>query len=101
MVSDIVLTTPLPDVLAENLLAYVGCVSGAILLSDYEKQIKAAGFETVKVDQENGGLVELWLTDPDSDAILANAQMTQEEAADIGRGILSAKISGVKPTVVA
>ncbi len=97
MVSDIVLTKPLPTALAESLLAYVGCVSGAILLSDYEKQIADAGFESITVDQENGRLVELWLTDPDSVAILVNAQITREHAVEIGGGILSAKIAGVKP----
>ncbi len=100
MVSDIVLTKPLPTVLAEDLLAYVGCVSGAILISDYEQQIKTAGFDAIVVEQESGGLVEMWLTDPASEAILANAQMTRDEAAEIGSGILSAKISGVKPATM-
>jgi len=97
MVSDIVLTKPLPTVLAESLLAYVGCVSGAILLGDYEEQIADAGFESITVDQENGGLVGLWLTDPDSEAILENVQITREQAVEVGGGILSAKIAGVKP----
>ena len=34
-VSDIVLTAPLPEAIADSIAAYVGCVAGASLLDDY------------------------------------------------------------------
>jgi hypothetical protein len=48
-VSDIALKRPLPDELARDVMAYVGCIAGAILLSDYEKGLRQAGFEAVRV----------------------------------------------------
>ncbi|MCY2968278.1 MAG: arsenite methyltransferase [Planctomycetota bacterium] len=47
--SDIALKQPLPDDLARDLMAYVGCVAGAILVADYEAGLKGAGFEEVAV----------------------------------------------------
>lgn len=97
MVSDIVLTKPLPEALANDLLAYVGCISGAILLGDYLEQIEAVGFENIQANRENGDLVEVWLSDPSSEAILESAKITEAEARDASSDVLSAKISAVKP----
>ena len=35
--------------MGEDILAYVGCIAGAILVSDYERMLKEAGFESVQV----------------------------------------------------
>lgn len=48
-ISDIALKKPLPQELAENLLAYVGCISGAIPIDVYEHGLRAAGFDAVAV----------------------------------------------------
>jgi len=48
-VSDIVLKKPLPDDLARDVSAYVGCIAGAITASDYERGLRDAGFEHVAV----------------------------------------------------
>lgn len=48
-VSDIALKQPLPPELAESVMAYVGCVAGALLISDYERMLKRAGFQTVQI----------------------------------------------------
>jgi SAM-dependent methyltransferase len=44
-VSDIVLTKPLPPVVAENLAAYVGCIAGAAQKDDYLAMMRDAGFD--------------------------------------------------------
>jgi SAM-dependent methyltransferase len=49
MVSDIVLTKDLPREIVENVEAYTGCVSGAVLMDEYIAAIKNAGFTDVKV----------------------------------------------------
>ncbi|HJT77662.1 MAG TPA: arsenite methyltransferase, partial [Gemmataceae bacterium] len=36
-VSDIALKKPLPEELARDVLAYVGCIAGAVLITDYER----------------------------------------------------------------
>jgi arsenite methyltransferase len=48
-VSDIALKQPLPPELADDLLAYAGCISGAILVDDYRQQLHEAGFEAVGI----------------------------------------------------
>jgi SAM-dependent methyltransferase len=48
-VSDIALKKELPAEVGQNLLAYVGCIAGAISFSDYERWLKDAGFEAVKL----------------------------------------------------
>ncbi len=48
-VSDIALKQPLPSEIGENLLAYVGCVAGAISVEDYRRGLLEAGFEHVEI----------------------------------------------------
>jgi len=48
-VSDIALKRPLPPEINENLLAYVGCVAGAIPIEEYRAGLLAAGFAHVEV----------------------------------------------------
>jgi arsenite methyltransferase len=49
VVSDIVLERPLPEPLAADLLAWVGCVAGAELRSDYFGKLAAAGLADVEI----------------------------------------------------
>lgn len=48
-VSDIALKKTLPMDLAEDLMAYVGCIAGAIPIDDYRRQLREAGFAAVEV----------------------------------------------------
>lgn len=48
-ISDIALKKPLPDRLAENLTAYVGCIAGAIEVAEYVNGLREAGFSSVDV----------------------------------------------------
>ncbi len=48
-VSDIALKKPLPDELSHDLLAYVGCIAGAISLQDYDRGLREAGFQAVQI----------------------------------------------------
>lgn len=47
--SDIALKQPLPPELGEDLMAYVGCIAGAVLIDDYRRQLNDAGFSHVEV----------------------------------------------------
>ena len=49
-VSDIVLTKPLPEAVADNLAAYVGCLAGASLVDDYLDAIRDAGFDEPQIE---------------------------------------------------
>ncbi len=48
-VSDIALKQPLPPEIGRDILAYVGCIAGAILIEEYRRDLRAAGFEAVQV----------------------------------------------------
>lgn len=49
-VSDIVLRRELPEAARRNLELWSGCVSGALLDSDYRSKLKAAGFQEVTIE---------------------------------------------------
>lgn len=48
-VSDIALKAELPAEIGNDLMAYVGCIAGAIHIADYEQGLRAAGFSHVQV----------------------------------------------------
>jgi SAM-dependent methyltransferase len=48
-VSDIALKKQLPEEVSSDLLAYVGCVAGAILIDDYDRGLRDAGFDPVEI----------------------------------------------------
>jgi SAM-dependent methyltransferase len=48
-ISDIAIKMPLPVELAANLMAYVGCIAGAISIDEYRLGLAEAGFANVEV----------------------------------------------------
>jgi SAM-dependent methyltransferase len=48
-VSDIALKKPIPHEVGSDLLAYVGCIAGAISIEEYVSGLKSAGFSAVEV----------------------------------------------------
>lgn len=54
-VSDIVLLKALPDELAKSISAYVGCISGASLLTDYLSMALSAGLKRLSVPRIDHG----------------------------------------------
>ena len=48
-VSDIALKKPLPAEIGQDLMAYVGCIAGAVLTEDYRRQLTEAGFAAVGI----------------------------------------------------
>lgn len=66
-VSDILAKKPLPEKLRANMALYVGCVSGASLLGQYERYLAEAGFEAGSVAiKDDGADLNVYLeTNPD------------------------------------
>jgi len=54
--SDIALRKPLPPAVAADVQAYVGCISGALLIADYERLLREAGFAAVVVSETGADL---------------------------------------------
>jgi SAM-dependent methyltransferase len=48
-VSDIALKRPLPAEIGQDVMAYVGCIAGAVLIEEYRRQLIEAGFAAVEV----------------------------------------------------
>jgi len=48
-VSDIALKQSLPPEVGQDIMAYVGCIAGAMLIDDYQRQLSNAGFSQVQV----------------------------------------------------
>ncbi len=49
-ISDIVLRKPLPAGARESMELWTGCIAGALLDSEYESKLRAAGFESVGIE---------------------------------------------------
>ena len=103
-VSDIVLTRELPEVIAKNLAAYVGCVAGASLLDDYLSMLESAGFENVEVVESRAAIDAL----PEDDVVVKSVleesgASTVDELSpllkDIANSVRSAKVTATKPAL--
>lgn len=55
-VSDIALKQPLPPEVGNDLMAYVGCIAGAIMVDDYRSGLAAAGFDAVQIIESGSDL---------------------------------------------
>jgi arsenite methyltransferase len=64
-VSDILLDGPLPEAIQKDILAYVGCVSGALQREEYFALVAAAGLESVEVLRDVDYLAMLMQSAPD------------------------------------
>ncbi|PKM78385.1 MAG: arsenite S-adenosylmethyltransferase [Firmicutes bacterium HGW-Firmicutes-15] len=49
-VSDIVLTKPLPLKIQQDLMAWAGCVAGALMMDEYRQKLISAGFKDVDLE---------------------------------------------------
>ncbi len=98
MVSDIVLLGALPEFIAKSLDAYVGCLSGASLKSEYLKIIEDAGFINVEVMSEKSFGLEYMADDPTANAIIKKMDQPIEKiAAEVEKVVASIRVKAIKP----
>jgi len=97
MVSDIVLLKELPPRIKESVQAYLGCVSGAEMKDKYLRIIKEAGFQEVKVIEENSFQIEDFANDPTIQAIKKTLKIPAEKTKELAHTISSVRVSGIKP----
>ena len=64
MISDLVLSKPLPESVKESVSAYVGCIAGAVPKAEYLETISAAGFLEVGIVEESFFPVSSFFVDP-------------------------------------
>jgi arsenite methyltransferase len=97
MISDMVLLNKLPEKVKNSVQAYVGCISGAEMKSDYVKMIKKAGFKQVKIIEETLMPAEIMLSDATAKEILKELNMNGKRAAELMKSVVSIKLSAMKP----
>jgi ubiquinone/menaquinone biosynthesis C-methylase UbiE len=97
MISDMVLLKAVPEVVKKSVLAYVGCISGAEMKTDYIQLIKNAGFEEVKVVDETVLQPELLLNDSSAKALMKELNLTEKKAEELAKSVASIKVSASKP----
>lgn len=98
MVSDIVLLKPLPSPILNSIEAYVGCIAGAAIKSDYIEAIESAGFQDVAIIEETTFPIECMANDPTAQAVISNLEISTEALREIASSIVSVRISAVRPT---
>ncbi|MCB1009797.1 MAG: methyltransferase domain-containing protein, partial [Acidobacteria bacterium] len=65
VVSDILLERPLPDAIEQDVLAYVGCVAGAVTRDRYFGALEAAGLGEIEVLRDDDYLESLLAAAPE------------------------------------
>ena len=58
-IADIVLDGALPEAVARDVYAYVGCVAGAMGRADYFRRVEAAGLTGIRILRDVDSLLEL------------------------------------------
>ena len=96
MVSDVVLLGELPATLKESIEAYIGCLSGAMLKSEYLRVIAEAGFKDVCILDENVFPIDVMGNDPTAQSILERPDVSKEELKSVADIVLSIKVSARK-----
>ena len=94
--SDVVLLRPLPPALSNSAAAYLGCVAGASLKSEYLEMLSAAGFSEVQVVGESPFYVGEAAVDPVVQAIIEEAKLTPDKIKEVGESIVSIKVVATK-----
>ncbi len=96
MVSDIVLLKPLPKAIRDSVEAYIGCLSGALMKNEYLNAVISAGFDDVKIIEENPFPLDVMSNDPTAQSILDRPDVSQEELDSVGDAVSSIKVSARK-----
>ena len=97
MVSDIVLTREMPDLIKDSIEAYIGCIAGAETKGKYLAAIKAAGFTGVEIAGETTFPLELMTNDPTIQQVVENLSLSPELVNELAGSVLSVRVAGTKP----
>jgi arsenite methyltransferase len=91
MISDLVLTRELPEILRESVALYSGCVAGASLKEDYLGAMKQAGFQSVVVEKEEEISAEFITQSPLAEDV------SPELIVEYGDAVRDITVSATKP----
>jgi arsenite methyltransferase len=97
MVSDLVLSRPLPESVRRSVAAYAGCVAGAMLQDDYLAAIRDAGFAGVEMLAADAYPVGSSNPDASELAILDDPALSRDDLLAAAAAVFSAEVTAVKP----
>lgn len=90
-VSDIVTTKPLPEKIRLNLLAWAGCIAGALRGEEYKTKLSEVGFENIELE-----ITRMYdLTAPSMQHLISG--LTCEEYSNMNGALASSFIRAKKP----
>ena len=96
MISDVVLERPLPEAVLDSIDAYLGCVGGASLRSEYLETIAKAGFREVRVEREASFVNAISFDDPPVRQAMERMGISEEEARGYADAVTSLHIYASK-----
>jgi arsenite methyltransferase len=98
MVSDIVLLKELPTFIKDSMVAYVGCISGAMMKNEYLSAIESAGFDDIQVVDEAIFPIDCMANDPTAQAIIKEMKVSADKIIEFANSVLSIKVQARKET---
>ena len=96
IVSDIVLLKPLPKPVQKSVEAYAGCIAGAEIKDKYLETMRQAGFEEIKVLDEQTYPLEYIISEDAFKGAIDRLNMTQQELKETANSVVSVKVSAIK-----
>jgi len=96
-VSDIVLLRELPEPIKKSVEGYVACLAGAMMKGEYVEEIRAAGFQEVRVMDEKSFSIDCIDHDPAAQAIVQGLKIPRESLRQAANSFVSVNIYAIKP----
>jgi len=96
LVSDLVLSRPLPKVLLESAEVYAACVAGAMLRDDYLREIESAGFHKVEVVSETSFPADSVLESSQASEIIRKLKISRKELTRSLGSVISLSVRAIK-----
>ena len=96
LISDIVLQNNLPELIKQNVQAYIGCVSGSELKTKYIELIERAGFSQVKIISQTYFPIKQMLSSATSELL---HEKLKNDFSKLNDSVISVKISAKKPKI--
>jgi arsenite methyltransferase len=97
MISDLVLLKELPNAVKKSVEAYVGCIAGAEMKTEYIEQIKRAGFQQVQIVEEAHLPEEMMLDDSSAGVLMKEHNLDEAKVQEIFDSGVSIKVAATKP----
>jgi ubiquinone/menaquinone biosynthesis C-methylase UbiE len=96
LISDLVLSKPLPKALQESIDVYAACVAGAMIRDEYLREIEAAGFQRVEVVSESSFPADFVLESSHAQEVVRKLNISRLELTEAIGSVISLSVRAVK-----